>query len=242
MKRFAPLAFALAAASTDAAALDLQRDYALSIAGIDIGDATLSIRQDGDRYSAIIDGDYRFLFWSGAAKIESLGKVEDGAFSPLAYNSRLVSSTREVTTAIAFANGGVADASFQSEPPFDPERFADRIPVEQEHLRGALDPVSAFLIPATSAKSACAGLLRIFSGIVRFDLQLKPEGQGEDAGNCSGAYRPVSGHRRKSDEVDRLRDDGLALRLFEIAPGLWAPERIGFRTMFGTLALTRKDG
>lgn len=238
MRPIAPiLALTLLAGQAGAAAeLAARHDYALSIAGIEIGEATLDLTGDGDSYALSIDGGYRFLFWSGAARITSAGERAGDALSPRRYRSRLVSSTREVTTAIDFDEAGVARADFRSEPPFDPDEFGDRVPVEQSQLSDVRDPVSAFLIPAKTAAGACKALLKVFSGVARFDVQLSAGPPGP-APACASDYRPISGHRRESGEVDRLSDDGLELSLFEIAPGLWAPRRVGFRTRFGTLAL-----
>lgn len=236
------------AGQAQAAPLSVREAYALSIAGIEIGDATVTLASDGERYDVQVDGGYRFLFWSGAAKIESAGLMDGARLSPRRYRSTLVSSTREVTTAIEFDETGVAEADFRSEPPFDPEEFGDRTPVEDGDLIGAADPVSAFLIPAATAAGACGALLKIFSGVARFDLELAAGPVEESAAaepaatppDCRTTYRPIGGHRRESAEVDRLREHGLELALFEIAPGLWAPRRLGFRTRFGTLALERK--
>lgn len=214
--------------------------YDLSIAGIDIGVATLNFTSDDDSYAVTVDGGYRFLFWSGAAKIETHGLKAESGFSPRSYRSRLVSSTREVKTDIAFNEAGVEDASFRADPPLPPEQFSNRVPIEENDLLNALDPISAFFIPAATGAEACAGVLQVFSGIVRFDVELSSAGGAPDRPVCSSDYRPIGGHRVESNEVDRLRDEGLELALFEIEPGLWAPERVGFRTRFGTIALERR--
>lgn len=225
-------------ASTD---VETRHEYALSIAGIEIGDVVLEVDATGEDYAVTIDGGYRFLFWSGAANIVTEGRQSAEGFSPRSYRSRLVSSTREVKTEIDFDETGVSNADFRSDPPFDPEQFGARVPVREGDLLGARDPISSFLIRAADGASACSGDLQVFSGIVRFDLKLSPaDASDPDRPVCNTKYRPISGHRVESAEVDRLEDDGLDVALFQIAPGLWAPERVGFRTRFGTLALERK--
>ena len=234
---------AMIAASSAMAAPDIatEETYELSLAGIDIGEAVLTLDAQGENYAVTVDGGYSFLFWSGAARIEAAGVRGEAGLSPRSYRSRLVSSTRDVRTEIDFDDSGVSDAEFRSEPPFDPKEFGDRVPVEDDDLVGARDPVSAFLILAKTGAEACSGLLPVFSGIVRFDLRLSAvESDDPSKSVCATEYQPVSGHRRESGEVDRLRESGLDIAFFEIAPGLWAPERLGFRTLFGTLALERK--
>ncbi|MEL7465262.1 MAG: hypothetical protein AAFN79_14420 [Pseudomonadota bacterium] len=239
------IAAAIAAPAFGETDLDTRHEYALSIAGIEIGDVVLEVDAQGEDYAVTIDGGYRFLFWSGAANIVTEGRHSAEGFSPRSYRSRLVSSTREVRTEIDFDEAGVSSADFRSDPPFDPEQFSNRVPVKEGDLLGARDPISSFLIRAADGTEACSGDLQVFSGIVRFDLKLSPMGAAADGADpdravCKTEYRPISGHRVESDEVDRLSGEGLDVALFEIAPGLWAPERVGFRTRFGTLALERK--
>jgi hypothetical protein len=49
----------------------------------------------------------------------------------------------------------------------------------------------------------------------------------------------VSGHRKDSESVARMVKTGPELSIFEVAPGLWAPHRVGMKTSVGTLAVTR---
>ncbi|MEL6792703.1 MAG: DUF3108 domain-containing protein [Pseudomonadota bacterium] len=235
------IAAAFAAPALASSEVDERYEYALSIAGIEIGDVVLEVDASDENYAVTIDGGYRFLFWSGAANIVTEGRHSEDGFSPRSYRSRLISSTREVRTEIDFDEAGVSNADFRSDPPFDPEEFGDRVPMKDGDLLGARDPISSFLIRAADGTEACSGDLQVFSGIVRFDLKLSPMAGGDpDRVVCKTEYRPISGHRVESEEVDRLSGEGLDVALFEIAPGLWAPERVGFRTRFGTLALERK--
>lgn len=229
----------MALAASPAAALDVvaTERYALSIAGIGIGEATVALRRDEGAYAVDVEGGYRFLFWSGAANAQAYGDVVGGAFAPAAYRSRLKSSTRLVTTKMEFMDGAAKPADWRFEPPLDPDEYGERHPLTAAHLAGAADPLTAFMIPAATAVEACRGALRIYSGVVRFDLALTQRPDGA----CRADYSPVAGHRVASDEVDRLRDRGLELNFFEIAPGLWAPSRLGFPTRFGTLAFSRME-
>lgn len=223
-----------------ASPLDHRAAYAVTIAGIEIGDAALLVRTDEAGYAVEVTGGFRFLFWSGAAEAESLGAREAAGFAPNRYRSRFESPMRIFTTAIDFG-GGAPEGRWRAEPPLEGDGFEDRVPITEADLKGAKDPLSAFLIPAETGREACAQSLKVFSGVVRFDVDLRLIEEAPDGVvDCLGAYRPVAGHRRVSGEVSRLERDGLRVALFELAPGLWAPERLGFSTRFGTLAIVRR--
>lgn len=220
--------------------VDVRTDYAVSIAGIEIGDAALILRAADGGYEAELIGDFRFLFWTGAAEARSLGGHDDVAgLAPDVYRSRFESPSRIFVTAIDF-DGDAPEGRWRTEPPLTGDGFDERVPITKADLVGAKDPLSSFIIPAGSAEDACAGSLKVYSGVVRFDIDLRPSSEAKPS-ECAGAYRPISGHRATSGEVSRLEREGLTLALFEIAPGYWAPSRLGFKTRFGTLSFDKRD-
>ncbi len=230
--------FAPAIASTSGG---VSHSYDVSISGIRIGDATLSLHQTGDAYDLSVTGGFRFLFWTGGADARSYGNAGADGLTPLGYRSRFESPTRVFTTEIDFAPSGPVRSSWATEPPLDPDEFDERVPITDADLIGARDPLASFVIPAASGAEACARSLKVFSGVVRFDVSLTAGAAGPDGVvPCEADYQPVSGHRTESTEVDRLRDRGLVMSLFEIETGLWAPASLGFQTRFGTLRLDRR--
>lgn len=247
MRHAAPaLLFAFCFSPLPAGALDPggpRETYEVSIAGIGIGEVALNLSEGGGRYSVDLDGGFRFLFWSGEATMGSEGARAE-ALIPAAYSARFESPSRTVFADIVFGEGS-AQAAFRAEPPFDDDgEEEERAPLTPEMLVGALDPVAAFLIPAASGAEACSGARKVFSGIVRFDIELSPRAEAAGPGltPCAAAYRPVGGHRIGNEGVSLLEEKGLNLDLFEIAPGLWAPHRLEFPTRFGALAFERRDG
>lgn len=247
MKTVAPV-FLLATLVTpqSAGALDPgspQELYEVSIAGIGIGEVALNLTEGPDRYAVGLDGGFRFLFWSGAAVMASEGERAN-ALAPRLYTARFESPMRTVLAEIAY-KGAVPEADFRVDPPFDDDgEEEERAPLTPDMLVGALDPVAAFLIPASSGEEACSGARKVFSGIVRFDIELSPraEAMGPGLTPCAAAYRPIGGHRIGNEGVSLLEEKGLNLDLFEIAPGLWAPHRLEFPTRFGALAFERRSG
>lgn len=220
---------------------NVAHQYDVSIAGIGIGDATLALDHSKERYKATLLGGFQFLFWSGNAEARSEG-VKDGVdLTPQLYRSRFKSPTRVFTTEIDFGESGATRSAWQTEPPLDPEEFGERYPIQKADLIGAEDPLSSFLIPAVTGTEACSRSLKVFSGVVRFDVTLSAgEADANGVTPCLANYEPISGHRIESEEVDRLRQRGLVLSVFEISPGLWAPHVVGFQTRFGTVQLERQ--
>ena len=94
--------------------------------------------------------------------------------------------------------------------------------------------------PASPASVVAAALLDelVRRGVA--DLVLSPGAETEPGVfACDVKYVPVSGHRKDSESVARMVKSGPSLLIFEAAPGLWAPHRVGMPTSVGTLAITR---
>lgn len=213
--------------------------YDLSIVGIDIGDATVAINHTpDDAYRIGFEMDFRFLFWSGGAEAVSTGGIGRGTPAPEAYNVAFNGVSGPVSITTTFDDGG--PAAWSISPPPDKKYLINRIPHDEDDLKGAIDPLSALFIRAETATSACDRTLPVFTGGTRLDLVLTP---GRETGSghfqCEVAYVPVSGHREDSESVARLVKSGPTLTIFEAAPGLWAPHRVGLPTSVGELAITR---
>ncbi len=214
-------------------------DYDLSIAGISIGDASLLAEEKAaSGYAAQFDMSFRFLFWSGAAAGYSVGHIVDGGRVPAKYDVTFEGMSKPVVIKTGFDSDGPVDWSIT--PPPEDKFLKERVPLAQADLRGAIDPLSAMLIQANSPDQACNRTLEIFTGGTRLDLVLRP-GTATEPGvfACDVTYRPVSGHRADSESVARLVKNGPILSIFEVAPDLWAPHRVGIATSVGTLAVTR---
>ncbi len=239
---FRPIAIAAAlifAAPAAADGVSAIAHYQISIAGLEIGAIDVQYEEAEGAYALNLDGGFRFLFVAGAAQGRVTGVKEVGGFAPETYRLRFDGPTREVISNIRFEEGQPDVWSIMPEP--EPEWLEGRIPLDPDDMPGSVDPVSAFLIPATSAEEACSRQQKVFSGFVRFDLTLTP-GAPEANGviPCMVNYQPVSGHRIDSEGVARLRaGQGLKVSMAELTPGVWAPHYLGFKTPIGTLEFIR---
>lgn len=233
----ASLAAAPLAAQADQQA---DADYLITIAGLEIGEIAVKFEEVGGSYALDFVGGFSFLFMKGAAEGRVTGEQAETGFVPDQYRLRFDGPTREVSSAIDFEEGRPKTWSIKPDP--EPEWLEGRVALEEEHMLGAVDPVSAFLITANSPEEACSKQNKVFSGFVRFDIRLTPAAAEADGViPCKVDYLPVSGHRVDSEGVARLRaGGGLKVSMAELAPGVWAPHFLGFRTPIGTLAFERK--
>ena len=225
-----------------AAAEEASIDYALSIAGLEIGDIGLNLAQIGDRYALDLDGGFQFLFFGGRAEGRVEGARVDGRFEPADYRLYFEGPTRDVETRISFADGAPQDWRVTPEP--TAEMMEGRTPLPADALAGAVDMISAFLISAQTAGEACSQALKVFSGFVRFDVTLSPGAPPADGvAACKVGYEPIAGHKLDENGEPRvIAGEDLSISLFELTPNVWAPHRVGFRTPVGTLAFERRAG
>ncbi len=240
---FRPLVVAatLAAAPATAGEAIVSTDYLISIAGLEIGELAVQYEEADGAYVLNLDGGFRFLFISGEAEGRVTGARNDGAFAPDAYRLRFDGPTREVISDIRFSGGRPDIWTIMPEP--EPEWMEGRVPLAEGDMPGAIDRVSAFLAPASSAEEACNRRQKVFSGFVRFDITFTPAApEANGVAPCRVAIRPISGHRLDENGEAELRaGDNLKVSMAELAPGVWAPHYLGFSTRVGTLAFTRKN-
>jgi hypothetical protein len=138
-----------------------------------------------------------------------------------------------------------------AEPPYAPA--PDRVAVLDAHRHGALDPMTAGLIPAALqgepvAPEACQRTLAIFDGRQRFDLALAfkrldsvkaEQGYQGPVVVCTVIYQPVAGHRVSRGAIKYL----MTTRDMEmwLAPitgtRILVPFRISVPTFVGTAVL-----
>ncbi len=238
-----PITFAVAlaaAAPAKAETASVTADYLISIAGLEIGEIAVKYEEAGGVYALDLDGGFRFLFISGAAEGRVTGAKQADRFAPASYRLRFDGPTRQVISDIRFDQGQPDVWSIMPEPEI--QWTEGRIPLADSDMPGAIDPISAFLIPAATAAEACTRQQKVFSGFVRFDLTLSP-GAPEANGviPCDVSYQAISGHRADSESVARLQSgQGLQVSMAELAPGVWAPHYLGFGTSVGTLAFERR--
>ena len=226
--------------------------YQLSLAGIEIGVGDWSVEIDKDRYSARSSGQlfgvWRVLLGPYISAVTH-GTAREGHLAPTSYVANFSSDDDIDDVRMTLRDGVVSEVEAKPPIPDSP----DRVPVTPADLRGAIDPLTAGLMPVSGtgdvlAPAACQHTLPIFDGTHRFDIALsfkrmdriKPEaGYQGPAIVCAMSYRPVAGYNTSAFRVNYLKKARDMEMWFAPIAGtrLLAMFRISIPTMLGGAVL-----
>ncbi|WP_274627632.1 DUF3108 domain-containing protein [Arvimicrobium flavum] len=243
----AVLAVVPSASSARTGGKSFRGEYAVTYLGLTVARSSMTSTLRDNAYSI-----------EGSVSTAGLGKIFDDTKATLSVSGR-ISRDRAVperahtsykhekkskSLTIDFAKGNVVGTKVV--PPPKP-RGPDWVPVTNAQLRAVLDPLSAFLVPASSPEQVCAKPLKLYDGEMRVDLKLrhvetstvKLVGYEGPAVTCSARFSPVSGYRASKKSIKFMRDRARISITF--APlgttGVYAPVRASVGTEIGTLTL-----
>lgn len=244
--RVAVLASSLAlVASARAGSVDVQ--YAVSLAGLSLGTATLTGTVTPSKYTLTAQAHLTGLagmVTGGKGAATATGSIGGGRVVPANY--ALTASNSEMTRTVQMGMTAAGVQQVAVNPPLDPK--PDRVPVNASHQRGIIDPLGAVVMQAASAapEAACNRTIPVFDGAQRFDIRLSYAGtksvaarDGGYAGPviiCKARYTPIAGHRAERPAVKYMAEN----RDIEtwLAPsgveGVYLPFRVSVKTMVGT--------
>lgn len=237
----------LAGVPAQAGALDVQ--YAVSLAGLSLGSATLTGTVTPRSYSLNAQASLTGLagmVTGGRGAASATGTIAGTRLIPSNYS--VSAANGEMTRTIQMGMTGAGVQQIVINPPLDAK--PDRVPVTSAHKAGVLDPLGSMLMPTAAAtpQDACNRTIPIFDGAQRFDIQLSYAGtrnvsaQDGYAGPvlvCKVRYNPIAGHRSERPAVKFMA----ANRDMEawLAPtgveGIYVPYRISVKTTVGTTLL-----
>ena len=157
----------------NAAAGTIRIDYAVSIRGFPVGEASLTAEVADGRYAITFSGGVRGiarLFSDAATTANAGGRIGDDRLEPQSYSHRWSEDGEIETVEMRFKKRGVSDIAVDP-PQKRPERY---VPLTTDTKADAFDPVSAFLWPASGGadKSLCDRTLQLIDGKRRFDIAL----------------------------------------------------------------------
>lgn len=164
---------------------------------------------------------------------ETVGRMLQGLTRPDRFRFDSTTNGRPRHMAIAYAPDGARVVA--AEPPLNPQ--GPRV-VPKEATRGALDPMSAFVMVgrALAAGQGCTMTVPVFEGRWRYDLILRDAGRQQlqptpmapvagEAQRCDVTFRPVAGFDpRELNGWENI--GGRAWFLPSRGPGPWFPVRI----------------
>lgn len=248
--RAACLLVALGVAAPAAAdTIDIQ--YDLSLAGLPIGTATLGGTVNRDSYKIDVRAKMTGLagmITGGRGAGSSAGGAAGGRPVPSSYALVSTGSNGTYTVRMALASGTVA--ALELKPPLDEK--VDRVPLQEQHKRNVVDPVSALLMPVSRGgpllePSSCNRTIPVFDGAGRFDVELTYSsretvdipGYRGPVIVCAARYTPIAGHRSGRKSTQFMADN----REMEawLAPvdnaRMLVPVKISVKTMVGTTVI-----
>jgi Protein of unknown function (DUF3108) len=237
----------LCGASSAGAAQTLKVDYGISLAGLPMGTADLATTFEGSKYNmqmaAKLTG-LAGLLTGGKGAASAAGAVSGARPVPSTFAVTSRSSKDQRVVRMGLNGGNVA--ALEVTPPIDSK--PDRVPLEETHKRGVVDPVSALIMPAASGgdpldKANCERTIPIFDGAARFDVVLsysetrtveKPGYKGPVL-VCDARYVPIAGHRSLRLSTKFMQDNrDMQVWLAPVdGTRFLIPLRISVRTMIG---------
>ena len=229
----------------------VQAAYDINFNGINVGTYDFQSSQDGQSYKMASNAKLSLLLgaihWSGDT--QATGQLAGTTATPKSFGFNYVAQSKAGSTRMAFTGDTVTQV-LQDPPAKHKEGM---VPVEQKHLKGVLDPLTAILaISHGSTGNPCARRIPIYDGTQRFDLVLSPKGQValEDRKStgqptfgyvCRVRYIPIAGY--KPDESTKYmaqnNDIEIILRPLPNA-NIFVPYKITIPTIAGPATLVAR--
>jgi hypothetical protein len=244
------LAAALAATSPAAADGRLEARYTVTYTGIALGQGALVVEISDEGYSAagsaMVAGILKILNPAkGTASAQ--GQFANGKVVPINYSGTTENKDRAEEVRLAGAAGAMRDILIL---PARREDEKDRVPITDAHRVGAVDPLSAAIMPVPGSgdltgADACNRTIPIYDGRSRYDLVMSFErseavkevkGYAGPAAMCRVAYRPVAGHRANRKQVQELSENREIFAWLAPVAGtrVLLPVRVSFGSKIGT--------
>ena len=237
--------------ATQARADGVNAAYAITLAGLSVGEASLSLSSTTTTYHAglamRLSGVAGLLTGARGAAV-SAGAISGAHPVPVTYAITTSNGRASRTVRISLHGGNVA--SVEVKPPVDV--FEDRVPVTGANKLSVMDPISALVMPVPRLDrpldpAGCDRKLAVFDGVARFDVSLSYArtstvsfpGYSGPALTCSARYTPIAGHRTSLRSTSYMAENReMEISLIPVAGTLLlVPVKIGVRTLFGMLEI-----
>ncbi len=208
----------------------------------EIGTFEFKSHVSGENYALSADAKIDTAVFDYSGAMTSSGEVH-ASVTPAAYQFRykqkaLLGKKKSKAMSMAFDGVGVSNVTFV--PP--EERSNKIIPVTQEQLRAAIDPLSGVMaLSLGDFANPCNRKLPIFDGKQRFDLVFTPTGRIEGASGdhvCNVRLIPISGHK-PGEGSDSVISGNIEVALRPIPKAhILIPSRVTVPTIIGAAVLT----
>ena len=235
----------------EARADGLKAAYAITLAGLSVGDASLTVSNTPTSYRATLgmrlSGLAGLLTGARGAAI-SMGSIAGARPIPLSY--AITTSNGHASRTVRMALQGGSVAAIEVRPPLDV--MDDRVPVTGANKLNVMDPISALVMPVPRPDkpldpAGCDRKLAVFDGVARFDVSLSYARSGNVALpgysgptlTCSARYTPIAGHRTSLKSTSFMAENrDMEVTLAPLGgPLVLLPTKISVRTLFGMLEI-----
>lgn len=230
----------------------LTAKYSLTVAGVEIGRASIAVDAGDTSYQVVGSGKVTGIMRAvsaGKGSAAAKGAITVNKLAPQIYAMSAEADGKAESVRLAMVGGAAKEVDV--EPPIKP--LPDRVEVTEAHLANIMDPVSgAFIyVPGTAdllSAAACDRSIPVFDGRQRYDvsltfLRIEQVKAGKTYAGpavvCRAGYAPVSGHRPTRSTVKYMMENkDMYVWLVPIAgTRLLAPFRVSIATMIGTAVL-----
>jgi len=228
--------------------------YAIKFAGFSIGTLKYLAKHDGTKFNmkslthVSLFGGLASFDWKWVSNNQA--RITSTGLRPDTYNVTFTNGGKRQIYNIAYAGNDVKE--LKTTPKFKYPR--ENIKVRAQHMKGVVDPLSAFLTPTLVRKSngsPCDQYFKLFDGKLRFDVELKPKrtqilkskARGAYRGKayvCSARWKPIAGHD-PGDSTNRYMAANKTIEVYMIPVDgyeeYFAPYYISFSTPFGSVTI-----
>jgi hypothetical protein len=222
-------------------------EFSIALSGLPIARAefTTTLRDTRYEVSAALrtTGLARFIT-DTKAEIKVDGLAGRKSWRPRDFSFHYDYGRRSRSFQTRFLHDQVTSSTITPKPDYSKRK--NWVPTKPEDLRNVTDPVTALIVPAAS--EPCRAMVGVFDGEARMNLRLAPKrtdtfsatGYDGEVTVCSIRYEPVSGHRRKSKDIDYIkRLDNIEIWFAKSATlDVYAPVYLAVPTKYGVISIT----
>ena len=227
----------------------VQASYDVNFNGINVGTYDFKSTQDGQSYRLASNAKLSLLLgalhWSGVTHAN--GKMAGETAKPQAFGFEFQAQSKSGSTQMAFTDDTVTQVLHT--PPAKTKENV--VPVQAQHLKGVLDPLSAVLaISRGAVGNPCGRRIPIYDGHQRIDLVLSAKGQvqiSDQSGPpatgyvCRVRYVPIAGHKADDQTKFMSQNNDIEIILRPVAgASIFIPHQITIPTIAGPASLVAR--
>ena len=207
------LAIGVGAAGAKASTRDVDVRYRVSYGALPMGQLSANVSLAPSSYALkarFESGGLAKLMRSTKGTATASGALGKAGPQPKSFKLGYTSGKKKRARTIAFKGDTVAKAV---ESPKRKTPKKGWVPTKPAHLKGAVDPASAFLVQAANG-NPCGAKLKVFDGRTRVDASMKSMGEVRfkakgfkgKARKCAVSVAPVAGYRKsEAKRVGKLK-------------------------------------